>query len=444
MADESSFENLHDLRIPVELTTQYLEKVEELRSKEPIKEDDHHLATDEKTAISNNTSANNSAQKSTAQFDQPNIRSAASDAAPVSKVTEDLKIRAMQILKTDQDNQYTPIKSLNSFLFDWKIKARITKKQAKKTWRNAKGEGTLLNIELIDFHGTQIVATFFNELANKYDLTLKENSVYLFSNGTVKIANQKYTSIKNDYCIIFDRSSEIQEVEDDNRIEAQGFSFVTIDEINEFEQNRTLDTIGVISTVGTISNFIPKNGGPSKDKRTLQICDESGLGIALTLWGKNASKYEFKEGDVAAIKGTRVSDYQGKTLNSGDEHSQIYINLDLKRTKELQQWYKLKGNRQISSVSYSNLPEDHKDGEGEGSSNSRLIEELTTWIEQDDQRMQFSNNTGNKNKLYKLGCFISYIKPEDKHFYLACEQCKKKVIENIEKTYSCENCGKVF
>ena len=58
--------------------------------------------------------------------------------------------------------------------------------------------------------------------------------------------------------------------------------------------------------------------------------------------------------------------------------------------------------------------------------------------------MQFSANTGNKNKLFKLGCFISYIKPDDKHFYLACEQCKKKVIENIEKTYSCENCGKVF
>ena len=87
--------------------------------------------------------------------------------------------------------------------------------------------------------------------------------------------------------------------------------------------------------MGNLSNFTPKNGGPSKDKRTLQICDESGLGIALTLWGKNASKFDFREGDVAAIKGTRVSDYQGKTLNSGEEHSQIYINLDLKRTKEL-------------------------------------------------------------------------------------------------------------
>jgi hypothetical protein len=58
---------------------------------------------------------------------------------------------------------YTPIKSLNTFLFDWKIKGRVTKKQAKKSWKNAKGTGTLLNIELIDHQGTQIQATFFND-----------------------------------------------------------------------------------------------------------------------------------------------------------------------------------------------------------------------------------------------------------------------------------------
>lgn len=52
------------------------------------------------------------------------------------------------------EQQYTPIKSLNTFLFDWKIKARITKKHAKKTWKNAKGEGSILNIELIDTQGT--------------------------------------------------------------------------------------------------------------------------------------------------------------------------------------------------------------------------------------------------------------------------------------------------
>jgi len=64
---------------------------------------------------------------------------------------------------------------------------------------------------------------------------LKENHVYLFANGTVKMANQKYTSIKNDYCIVFDRNSEIEEVEDSELISVVGFSFTTIDEINDFE-----------------------------------------------------------------------------------------------------------------------------------------------------------------------------------------------------------------
>jgi replication factor A1 len=72
-----------------------------------------------------------------------------------------------------------------------------------------------LNIELIDNQGTQIQATFFNDQADKYDELLQENKVYTFSNGTVKMANQKYTSIKNDFCIVFDRNSEIKEVADD-------------------------------------------------------------------------------------------------------------------------------------------------------------------------------------------------------------------------------------
>ena len=33
-------------------------------------------------------------------------------------------------------SNYTPIKSLNTFLFDWKIKARVTKKHQKKAWKN--------------------------------------------------------------------------------------------------------------------------------------------------------------------------------------------------------------------------------------------------------------------------------------------------------------------
>ena len=58
------------------------------------------------------------------------------------------------MLMKDNVCQYTPIKSLNTFLFDWKIKARITKKHMIKTWKNARGEGQIMNIELIDGSGT--------------------------------------------------------------------------------------------------------------------------------------------------------------------------------------------------------------------------------------------------------------------------------------------------
>ncbi len=47
-------------------------------------------------------------------------------------------------------NETTPIKVLTNNVLDWVIKARITKKYERKTWSNAKGQGYLLNIDLID------------------------------------------------------------------------------------------------------------------------------------------------------------------------------------------------------------------------------------------------------------------------------------------------------
>ena len=47
---------------------------------------------------------------------------------------------------------------------------------------------------------------------------LEENGVYLFSAGVIKMANKRFTSIKNDFCIIFERHSQIVKVIDDGSI----------------------------------------------------------------------------------------------------------------------------------------------------------------------------------------------------------------------------------
>ena len=58
--------------------------------------------------------------------------------------------------------------------------------------------------------------------------------MYLFENGKVNMANTKYTSIKNDYSIVFDKNTKIEPVDDDSSIKNLGFCFSSIDEINEF------------------------------------------------------------------------------------------------------------------------------------------------------------------------------------------------------------------
>jgi len=100
---------------------------------------------------------------------------------------------------------------------------------------------------------------------------------------------------------------------------------------------------------------LPKNGQPAKDKRTLNIADESGLSIIITLWGNNSNAHEYREGDIFAVRGARVSDYGGRSLNAGHEHSQVYINIDHKRTRELKQWNKQRDPNNINSVSSNSI-----------------------------------------------------------------------------------------
>lgn len=49
------------------------------------------------------------------------------------------------------------------------------------------------------------------------------------------MANQKFTSIKNEYAIVFDKNSTIEIVPDDQSIKPQGFCFNTVSEISEFD-----------------------------------------------------------------------------------------------------------------------------------------------------------------------------------------------------------------
>lgn len=54
---------------------------------------------------------------------------------------------------------------------------------------------------------------------------IKEQSVYQISNAHVKVANQKFTRVKNDYCLNFHSNTQLEPAKDTTDIAKVGFNF---------------------------------------------------------------------------------------------------------------------------------------------------------------------------------------------------------------------------
>jgi len=117
-----------------------------------------------------------------------------------------------------------------------------------------------MNIDLIDREGTMIQATFFNDNAERWFPKISENNVYVFANGQVKMANKRFTSIKNDFCLTLGNETEIQEAQEDTTIMANGFSFTKIEQLKNIPASATIDLIGAIFEISSITAIKMKSG----------------------------------------------------------------------------------------------------------------------------------------------------------------------------------------
>lgn len=158
-----------------------------------------------------------------------------------------------------------------------------------RRWSNARGEGTLFSIDLLDSAGGEIRATFFKDACEKWFPILEEQQVYTFSGGRLKVGDRKYSTIKNDYELTFDANSEIRPVANDNEIKSMSYSFVKIGDIANKEVNAIVDILAIVRSASDCNEVVStKLGGKVLHKRDLVIYDDSGYDIRLTLWGEKA------------------------------------------------------------------------------------------------------------------------------------------------------------
>ena len=105
-----------------------------------------------------------------------------------------------------------PIEGLSPYTNKWTIRARVTQKSEMKTWQNARGEGRLFSVNLLDETG-EIRGTAFNDVADRLNNIFQEGVVYYISAPCrVTLAKKQFSNLPNDFELQFERDTEVEKV----------------------------------------------------------------------------------------------------------------------------------------------------------------------------------------------------------------------------------------
>lgn len=332
-----------------------------------------------------------------------------------------------------------PLVSLNPYQGSWTIKVRVTSKGTMRTYKNARGEGCVFNVELTDEDGTQIQATMFNEAAKKFFDRFQLGKVYYISKGTLKLANKQFKTVKNDYEMTLNENSEVEEASNEETfVPETKFSFVPIDQLGPYVNEKELvDVIGVVQSVSPTMSIRRKINNDTFPKRDITIADETKKTVVVSLWNELATGVGQELLDIAdqnpivAIKSLKVGDFQGVSLSALSK-SVVLVNPDLPEAKKLRSWYDSEGKESsLASVS-SGMSPSSKSGSRSMYSDRVLLSHITKNPSLGDDKPVFFSIRG----------YISSIKPDQTMWYRACKTCNKKVTEALGAGYWCEGCQK--
>lgn len=320
-----------------------------------------------------------------------------------------------------------PIEGLSPYASKWTIKARVTMKSDIKTWHKATGEGKLFSVNLLD-ESSEIKATAFNDQCDAFYDLLQEGSVYYISTPCrVSLAKKQFTNLPNDNELIFERDTLIEKAEDQDNVPQVRFNFCSIQELQSVEKDNTVDVIGVLKEAGEVSEIISKKDGRPFQKRELTIVDDTGYSVRVTVWGKTANNFDASPESVIAFKGTKVSDFGGKSLSLLSSGT-MSVNPDIPNAHKLKGWY--------DSAGRTNNFATHENMSSMAGATGRK-EDLKTISQVKDENLGMDEPA-----YFSIKATIVFVKQEN-FCYPACSSqgCNKKVTQMGDGTWHCEKCN---
>jgi len=290
-----------------------------------------------------------------------------------------------------------------------------------------------LKVDLLDESG-EIGAIMFNEAVDQFKDILQVDKVYLISKGTLKFANKKFTSIKNDYEITLQPDSIVEPATDDNvNIPSMHFSFVRIDQIEDLQKDDVIDVIGVLKNVSEMSSIRTRTSNEEIAKREITLVDSSNRSVDLTLWRDVAENFNVTGNPVLAIKNVKVSDFNARSLTTTSS-TRLTFNPNIKQAKELSVWWKTLDAANIRSITEKGMM-------SAGGSQKGPLEEKTFSQIKDEGLGRAAP------AFFMVRGTITIVKHDENTplYYSACPgtNCNKKVIPSNSQ-YFCEKCNKSY
>ncbi|XP_024879091.1 replication protein A 70 kDa DNA-binding subunit-like, partial [Temnothorax curvispinosus] len=313
------------------------------------------------------------------------------------------------------DISTTPIAALSPYQNRWVIKVRVTNKSPIRTWSNSRGEGKLFSMDLIDESG-EIRCTAFRDLCDKFYDMIEPGNVYYISRCTLKAANKQFNMLKNDYEMTMTGDTEIVPChENSDDIPTLQFNFCPISQVENKEKNVLIDVLGVVTTFNDVQHIMQRTTGRELLKRDVNIVDDSGTMVCVTLWGKQAEDFDGSNNPILAIKGARIGEFNGGKNLSLINSSVLEKDPDLPEAHRLRGWY--------TAVGHSENAKSLSRAGGSGDFNAPLC----TFQEATEARLGEKMNLPDS---FTVVAIVNMIRVENA-IYKACpvDGCKKKLID---------------
>jgi replication factor A1 len=208
------------------------------------------------------------------------------------------------------------------------------------------------------------------------------------------------------------------------------FNFVALADLEQVDKDAVIDVLGVVKEVGPLDQITSKATQKAHAKREISIVDSSNSWVRCTIWGKNAESWDIAPDTVIALKGVKVSDFGGRSLNM-TFGSSMMVNPDIDEAYNLKGWYDGQGQRELSTYN------SHAGLATLGGAQGRKNPEKTL------QQIQEEHLGMNEDPDYfNCKATIVYIK-HDNISYPAClsEGCNKKVLCMDDDSWRCEKCS---